>query len=290
MGILTGYEAFRTLARVMLVRAVVNLAASVVGAYFYGLIGVVGALILTNLVTVTLHRRALNGIFARTGVSIRYALDRAILRPLWEFSFPTFLSGALTMLSLWGLNALLVNQPDGYSQMGLFNAANQWRALGIFIPAVFGPALLSIQSSFYASKNSASYHRSVTGNLLVQSAVAALVAVLLAVLAPYLMRLYGSQFHDATIVLVLLALGWFLLTPNSILWIAAISRHYVWWGLLFNAIGIVFLFFFARLFIGNGARGIALALLYSQLIQLGLQSAHYYATKGRDTAESALQP
>jgi O-antigen/teichoic acid export membrane protein len=173
--------------------------------------------------------------------------------------------------------------------MGLFNAANQWRALGIFIPAVFGPAVLSIQSSLYASKNRASFHRSVTGNLFVQSAVAALVALLLAVLAPYLMRLYGSQFHDATNVLVLLALGWFLLTPNQILWIAAISRHHVWWGLLFNAIGIAFLFFFASLFVGSGARGIALALVYGQLIQLGLQSVHYYATKGRDTAETVFQ-
>jgi O-antigen/teichoic acid export membrane protein len=289
MGILSGYEAFRTLARVMLVRAFVNLATSVLGAYLYGLLGVVGAMILTNLVTVTLHRRALNAIFAQTGVSIRYALDAAILKPLWEFSFPVFLSGTLTMLSLWGVNALLVNQPEGYSQMGLFNAANQWRALGIFIPAVFTPAVLSIQSSLYASRNRASYHRSVTGNLFVQSAIAALVAFVLAVLAPYLMRLYGSQFHDAANVLVLLALGWFLLTPNSILWIAAISRHDVWWGLLFNAIGIAFLFVFASLFVGSGARGIALAYLYAQLIQLGLQGVHYYVTKGRDTAESAPQ-
>ena len=289
MGILSGFEAFRTLARVMLVRAFVNLATSALGAYLHGLVGVVEAMILTNIVTVTFHRKALNAILARTGVSITYALDAAILKPLWEFSFPAFLSGTLTMLSAWGLNALLVNQPDGYSQMGLFNAANQWRALGIFTPAVFGPAVLSIQSSLYASRNRASYHRSVTGNLFVQSAVAAVVALLLAVLAPYLMRLYGSQFHDAASVLVLLALGWFVLTPNSILWIAAISRQYVWWGLLFNAIGIAFLFFFASLFVGSGARGIALALVYAGLIQLGLQIVHYYATKGRDTAESALQ-
>jgi O-antigen/teichoic acid export membrane protein len=286
-GILSGYEAFRALARVTMLRVLVNLPATVLGAYFYGLNGVVAAMIVSGVFSLSMNRIALNQIMRTEGITIRYGIDRAVMRPLWEFSLPAFLSATLTMASTWGLNAILVNQPNGYSQMGLFNAASQWRALGVFIPTVFNSAVLSIQSNLYASKERGSYHRSVTGNLMVQGAVAALVVAVLAGLAPYLMRAYGSQYQGAADVLVLLALGWSLLTPTWILWIAAISRGQVWWGFLFNAIGVACLFVFATMFVESGARGIALALLYAGLIQVALQCLHYYVSRRRDAADGA---
>ena len=160
----------------------------------------------------------------------------------------------------------------------------------VFIPTVFNSAVLSIQSNLYASSNRGSYHRSVTGNLMVQGAVAAMVVAALAGLAPYLMRAYGSQYQGAAEVLVLLSLGWALLTPTWILWIAAISRGQVWWGFLLNAIGVACLFVFAVMFVESGARGIALALLYAGLIQVALQCLHYYATRRRDAADGAPNP
>ncbi len=288
-GILSGYEAFRAIARVTMLRVFVNLPATILGAYFYGLYGVVGAMILTGVFTLSFNRIALAHIMRREGVTIRYVMDWALLKPLWEFSLPAFISATLTMASGWILNAMLVNQPNGYSQMGLFNAANQWRALGIFVPTVFNSAVLSIQSNLYASKDRESYHRSVTGNLLVQGSVAALVVLALAGLAPYLMRVYGAQYQGAAEVLVILALGWFLLTPTWILWIAAISRGQVWWGLLFNAIGVASLIAIARVLVPTGARGIAMAMLYAGLIQVALLGIHYYATRRSDDATQVLE-
>ncbi|HUL74543.1 MAG TPA: oligosaccharide flippase family protein [Vicinamibacterales bacterium] len=288
-GILSGYEAFRAVARVTMLRVLVNLPVTVVGAYLYDLYGVVGAMIVTGVFTLALNRLALNAVLRQEGVTIHYVVDLAMLRPLWEFSLPAFLSATLTMASTWVLNAMLVNQPSGYSQMGLFNAANQWRTLGVFVPTVFNSAVLSIQTSLFAADDRASYHRSVTGNLLVQGGLAALVVLALIGLAPFLMRMYGSQYQDAATVLVLLALGWLLLTPTWILWIAAISRGHVWWGFLFNAIGVTSLFILARSLVSTGARGIALALLYGGLIQVGLQIIHYVVTRRRDEAGQILR-
>jgi O-antigen/teichoic acid export membrane protein len=283
MSILTGYEAFAALARVVLLRILANVPATVVGAYMYGLDGVVGAMILSSLFTVGLHRAALKSIFSRENVSIRYALDVAMLRPLWEFSLPAFLTTLVTLVAMWGVNALLVNQPAGYLQMGLFNAANQWRALGTFIPAVFNPATFSIQANLFAT-NRASYHRSVIGSLVVQGTVAAVVMILLSLLSPYLMRMYGSEFRDAAEVLVLLAFGWFLVVPTGVFWNAATSRDQAWTNFMFIAIGAACQFGFAKALAGGGARGIALALLYAGVIQVGLQAIHYYATRRRDRA------
>jgi O-antigen/teichoic acid export membrane protein len=112
---------------------------------------------------------------------------------------------------------------------------------------------------------------------------------MLAASAPYLMRLYGEQYDAADSLLVLLALGWFFLTPSWILWNAAISRGQAWWSLLFNVIGTGCLLAFAMQFVGRGARGIALALLFSGMIQVGLQAIHYYAYKRRDDVGGLLR-
>jgi O-antigen/teichoic acid export membrane protein len=116
-----------------------------------------------------------------------------------------------------------------------------------------------------------------------------MVVLALAGLAPYLMRVYGSQYQGAADVLALLTFGWFLLTPTWIFWIAAISRGHVWWGFLFNAIGVASLLGFAKALVPAGARGIALALVYAGLIQVGLQIVHYWITRRRDQMEKALR-
>jgi O-antigen/teichoic acid export membrane protein len=286
-AILAGYEAFAALARVMLLRVLVNVPATIIGAYAYGLNGVVGAMAVTSVFTVGVNRAALKSIFSRAGITIRYVVDLGMLRPLWEFTLPAFLTTIVTLVSTWGVNAVLVNQPDGYFQMGLFNAANQWRALGTFIPSVFNQATFSINSNLFAT-NRGSYHRSVVGNLVVQGTVAAIVVILLSVLAPYLMRLYGSQFQGAADVLVLLALGWFLVTPTGVFWSAAVSRDQAWSNLLLIAIGAGCQFGFAKALVSGGARAIALALLYAGLIQVALQALHYYATRRRDQASGVL--
>jgi O-antigen/teichoic acid export membrane protein len=287
-GILSGFEAFRAVARVTTMRALVNLPVTVLGAWFFGLYGAVGAMAVTGLFTLLLNRIALAAVLRRDEVTIVYGLEWALLKPLWEFSLPAFLSATLTMISTFILAAMLVNQPDGYSQMGLFNAASQWRALGIFVPTVFNPAVLSIQSNLFASGKRGAYHQSVTGNLAVQGVMAALVVAALGVLAPYLMTIYGAQYHDAAEVLVLLALGWLLLTPSWIFWIAAVSRGDVWPGLMLNVIGVASLIGLAWFFVADGARGVALATLYAALVQVTLQGLHYVWTRRRDARSGAL--
>jgi O-antigen/teichoic acid export membrane protein len=289
MSILAGYEAFAALGRVTLMRPLVYLPTSVAGAYAFGLEGVVAALLLSTLFTVLLHRAAVGAALSASGTSLHYAVDRALITPLAAFSLPAFLSTTTTLAAMWGVTALLVNQPDGYLHMGLFNAANQWRALGVFIPSVFNLATFSIQSNLFAT-NVGSYYRSVTANLVVQSAAAGVVAIGLTLLAPYLMRIYGGQFHGSSEILVLLAWGWFLVAPTGAFWTAAVARNQAWANLLFLTIGSLSQIGFAAAWASTGPRGIAFAILYGSLIQVGLQAVHFLATRRRDQARARRIP
>ncbi len=46
---------------------------------------------------------------------------------IWKLSFPTMLSGVMVGPIIWIANIIIINTPDGYGQLGLFNAADQWR-------------------------------------------------------------------------------------------------------------------------------------------------------------------
>ena len=128
---------------------------------------------------------------------------------------PAFLTTAVTLAATWGVNAVLVNQPNGYFHMGLFNAANQWRALGIFIPSVFNPATFSIQSNLFATNRGVVPplgHRQSGRPEHGRGGGGDRADPLLAV--PHA-DVRTSSFKARPEVLVLLAMGWFLVVPSG---------------------------------------------------------------------------
>jgi hypothetical protein len=46
------------------------------------------------------------------------------------------MSGATVTPKTWAANASLVNQPNGYAELGLFNTANQFRMIILYIPNI----------------------------------------------------------------------------------------------------------------------------------------------------------
>jgi O-antigen/teichoic acid export membrane protein len=285
VGILAGFEAFKRLARVTMLRVGLSLPLSIACAYLFGLYGLVGALIISGLFTLLLNRHAVDKALRENNVYLQYGIDLARLNTLWEFSLPAFISATLTVGSNWGLNAMIVNQKNGYLEMGIYNAAYQWRAFAILIPGVCNSVVLAIQANLHASNDQKNYYKSIVGNLVVQCLVAAVVVGILISLAPMIMKVYGGEYSQGSGLLIFLALGWFFLTPNWILWNAMISSGKVWWGLLLNSLGVGILFLMASRMKGSGARGIALALLFSSIIQVGLQFAFVFGPK-RNSADA----
>jgi O-antigen/teichoic acid export membrane protein len=65
---------------------------------------------------------------------------------LWKFSTPAMLGGMLVGPVNWACNALLVNQPKGYMEMGIFQAANQCFAILLFLPLQLSRVILPVLS------------------------------------------------------------------------------------------------------------------------------------------------
>ena len=269
---LGGFEAFKEIAWILIARALLNLAAVTAGIWFFELQGAVGGMILAAALGWLLSYIARRKICQRKGIMIRYGLTRNGFRVLWNFSFPAFagemLIGQVTPVS-WLTNTMLLNQPNGYTQVAIFNAAYQWRTLGLFFPNIVRQTIMPILSSLFGMRQ----HHRVRKVLLVGillSFVTSLLAVFpLILLRDRVMMLYGAGFGGhglvfgaVVIVIVLIAIQ----IPANQIFVATGRMHLV---LLLNSLYTLVVLVGALLFVvqwNGGAFGLALSFLVSQTV------------------------
>ena len=122
-GALAGFEAFKTIAHVNLFVGLISFPILVGGAYFGGLTGAVWALAINLGVNWLLNHLALRKEARRYNVPLAFRDCSRELSVLWRFSLPAVLAGSMVGPVRWACSALLVNQPDGYGEMGIFTAA-----------------------------------------------------------------------------------------------------------------------------------------------------------------------
>jgi O-antigen/teichoic acid export membrane protein len=170
--------------------------------------------------------------------------------------------------ALWICNAMLVNQPGGYGEMGVFNAANQWKAAILFLPAVVEGFILPICSSLRGEGNWKGYKKVLLYNVYFNAAVTFAVAIVISLCAPFIMRGYGRGFESGRLVLVVLCFAAALNATLSVSGLLIASEDRMWAGLTLNFIWAIALIGGTRLWVGMGAFGLALANLFAYLVHL----------------------
>lgn len=262
IGSLAGYEAFSTIARVNVLRGLFGLPIGVAGAWFFGLRGAVVATVVVAAVGVTLSHLALKKEANRWGISITTRGARSELSVLWRFSLPAFLSSVVVGPAGWMANALLVNQPGGYAQLGVFNAANQWRTTVMFFPSVVGQAALPILSSLLGGGGTRSSRRVLAATIAVSAITAVPIAAVLILARGVVMALYGPVFAGYGDVLGVVAVTIiFLAVQTPVGQIIAASGR-MWLGAAMNLAWSVVFVGCAVFFISSGYGALGLAAAY----------------------------
>ena len=159
-GALAGFEAFNHLARLQLVKGLLNLPCLVGGFYLGKLPGILWGLALSRFIGLVLNRIYLNREARKAGVPLIFSGFRSELPILWKFSVPAFFAGVMVAPVNWFCSTLLVHQHDGYREMGAYNAANQWFSLLLFIPTALATGIVPILSDTLGEKD---YKRSAKG-------------------------------------------------------------------------------------------------------------------------------
>jgi len=256
VGALAGFEAFRSTAVANLVRGLGGFPLLVVGAVYGGLTGAVIANGLMAALSCAAHGLMLRKRCHRHGIRISYDLQREDLRVLYRYCLPALIAGMSYIPAVWASNAALA-RAAGYVETGLFQAAFHWQTVSLFLAVGVGNVGFPMLAANLRSHRS--YVRVLAGNFSLTTGLTVASALLVAVAAPYIARLYGPQFNNATTVIRIMSACGVLIAIN-------ISAGQIIWSLDAASAAMLFELFRGTLLVaasvllaGRGASGLAWA-------------------------------
>lgn len=261
LGTLSGLEAFKRIAKINLVTGVLSFPLMVGGVLLGGLTGAVIGSLLVGLAGCLIGSWALRGELRVAGITVRYSGFRKDLWILWKFTLPSLLSGLMVAPVSWACSAMLANQPEGYTELGIFNAANQWRLLSLAVPAILMQVTLPIMAGSGAAANGKDRGIQVLQVLKINLAIGSLLLAILSALSPLIMGWYGDDFRgrwDVFIAAQAVTFMQALQSPVVAYWTA---RGEMWENFGANVLWGTSVILLSWVFIGKGALGLMYGLL-----------------------------
>ena len=202
-GVVQGFEDFRALALSRFMAAALSLAAIYPAATWFGLNGVLlailgGVLVKMAMLSVVVrrHRRAWD--IPKVGGDIQFS------SMVFEFSLPSMLVSLLTGGVLWYGSLLLSRQQAGFESIAIVNTGLQWRGPILLLAASLGSVAVPLFSRHSGSGDVAAGQR-LKKNLLWINGLAAIAGALaLVILAAPLLALYGQEFAGGRMIFAIL--------------------------------------------------------------------------------------
>jgi len=278
-GVLAGFESFRAVAFVNIAKGTTTLFLTVPFIWLWRLEGAFAAIGAAGAVAYAVSLFQVAAVCKTHGITRTRSMDWSNARVLWTFSVPTVLAGVLVAPVTWLASLWLSRQPHGYSELGLFGAANQWRSALSFIPAVLSQPLLPLLTSL-ATGRKRSFDRLVIYSAALNGGTAAVVGVVVVLAFPLISHVYGRGFAGISSVLVPLTVAGVISCAANPIGNALASRGRMWLGLILNLIWAACLLMLAGIWIpAAGARGLAYSFLAAYLVHM--LTTGYYVLRSR---------
>lgn len=268
LGALSGFESFKRIAQVNAVTGILTSGFTITGTLLWGIQGAIWASVAAQLLVCLLTADALKKTASAAGIQTRFSPWLRDFHLVWRFSFPALISGVMVVPVNWLCNALLVNQPFGYGEMGLLNVASQWRNSILFLPSIVSSVSLPLLSGLGAQNDRSTATRLVWNSIKINTATALVAVGAVSVLSPFIMASYGMGGAHGNLTLIVLCFSALLSGTIGIMGQYIASRGMMWWGMLLNMIWGCALVIAAWELRNLGALGIAWANLISYTIHL----------------------
>lgn len=282
VGVLSGFEAFKALARTSIIRSIIAFPITVISIWLWGLSGAILSLAVIGTLNLWINHIALRHECNKYGVTISYKGTNSELRTFLNYSTPALFGSLLGAPVFWVANALLVNQPNGYAEMGIYAIANQWKTAVMFLPRRFISVALPMMSEDYKKTNSL-YNDvfALTHDLSILIVIPLI--TFLVFTSHWIIKLYGEDFSDARVVLIgaLFATGISALGSGVGPAIQASGR--MWFGLFTNVVWSCIFLLFVWLFVhylGAKALVFGMALSYAVMVLYSIVGMRKKLPKG----------
>lgn len=259
---LSGFENFKGIARLSVIQGIITFPIYIGFTYFFKVEGMILGNIIVGCIMLVMY--GIENYKVRKEHSIHMDIRKARneVSIMWKFSLPAMLSNIMVGPVTWVGNTFIIATANGYFELGIFNAANQWRSVLTFLPAAVGNVILPL---IVANKGDSRLERT---NILIGWMIVNCFALPVLVAPELIAWLYGSEYSGQAlnVSLLMVALTCCILSYKEGIARNLVSNNLMWWGFLSNALwGATFL----GLLWGIrdwGAIGIAVSYLVSYFI------------------------
>lgn len=194
LGVLWGLEAFAGLARAGVASGLAATVTVSAGAWLGGRDGAIIGLSAGAIARWVLHYLVIRQETRQRGIPVHFGFrisdDGAILS---RFAIPAALSGWFSWSMLWLSTSILVRQPGGYAEMGVYSAANTIRTLVLFLPSVINSVGFSILNNERA-KSGGRHRQAFLLNLAACSLISVVGVGAMGFLGRPVLSLFGKNF------------------------------------------------------------------------------------------------
>lgn len=223
-GALVGFANFRSLAVLNSIRGVCLCVFLTAGITFAGVLGGVIGLVATEALVMLANHVALRSFLPRTVARQDRGAAWRELTAMCRFGGLSLLGSVCTTSAIWFAYVVLVAQPDGYASLGVFNAAERWRQLLLFLPASLSPLILTLLSNLHGTNEPRAYRQLFGLNLTVSIAVVVVPSIGIILAASPAMGLFGDEYRDGWLTLVILSASSIAVVLNDLLGQILVSR------------------------------------------------------------------
>lgn len=270
-GVLLGFEDFKSKSINSLIGFVLQSLAMIVGSYYLGVLGAVIGYGLGFVVIMMLNKRSIQINFKKIGVKHHLSsLKKSDFSILYTYSLPAAISSMLAGPTYWVVRTILVKHTD-FSELAIYDVADQWRMFVLFIPATISHIVLPILSSI-SETNKAQFKKVLYYNVLINFGIAFAIALVMCLFSSFIVAFYGKGFTD-NVPFIIMTVSSVFTSVSTILAVSISSKAKMWvwcgFNILWSAIAIISSYFFVIM--GMGATGASLAILLSFIVHTLLQ-------------------
>lgn len=281
-GILAGFENFKAIAVNTFFAGVGEFICIILGAYYYGVIGAICGSGCGFLILSCLHLYTIKKELRINGITIKGScIKRNDLQILYKFSLPATFSSLMVAPVFWYVRSMLVRY-GGFGAMGIYEVADQWKIIILFIPSAISQIVLPILSNMVGCNDNRSYWKLLKYNIYLNVSVTFVLSLLVILCSHWILGFYGNSFTDVEPI-VILAFSTVFTSFANVVGLAISSRAKMWVGFVFNALWACILigvsYYFLNL--GWGASGLAWAVLVSYIIHSFVQFFYLYLLQRR---------
>jgi O-antigen/teichoic acid export membrane protein len=209
IGALAGLESYKSISTYGALLGAMHIAVCVLGALQWGLQGAVGGMTISAFLRWGVYAFVLNRESGKQGITVRRQQGLREQKILREFMLPAALGGLTTMPAIWLGNAILAQQLDGYSQIGIYAAANNVRVLMLMMPTLFNNVGVAVLNNKFGNSDRDGYLGLYYANIKVTAVMAVGGAAMMALLSTTIPGWYGMEsdaFSGRLIVMLSLAI------------------------------------------------------------------------------------